>query len=52
MMFYSIFGLMNVLILLGGLAVSIYYLILFVKLATRGIRALDIYIEKNSRGDM
>ena len=29
-------------------AVSIYAFILFVKLATRGIKALDIYIEEKS----
>ncbi len=29
-------------------AVSIYCIVLFVKLATRGIKALDIYIENSS----
>lgn len=36
-----------ILINLALLSVSIYVLILLIKLARRGITALDIYIEKN-----
>jgi hypothetical protein len=32
---------------LGSIGLGIYALILFIKLAHRGIRALDIYIKKN-----
>lgn len=31
--------------------ISVYCLILFIKLAHRGIKALDIYIEKNNKSD-
>ena len=39
-------------IVLVVFALSVYFLILTIKLARRGIKALDIYIEKNngSRG--
>ena len=33
---------------IGLIVLSIYSLILFIKLATRGIKALDIYIDKNT----
>ncbi|MGI6678480.1 MAG: hypothetical protein ACOX2Q_05280 [Dehalobacterium sp.] len=36
-----------ILFYLGCLGLGIYSFVLFVKLATRGITALDIYIEKN-----
>lgn len=45
-MAYS-FGFFALLLYLGILGLSIYCFILFIKLATRGIKALDIYIEKN-----
>jgi len=50
MQFFSIFSIFPILfsLVLGGL--SIYCLILFIQLARRGIKALDIYIhEKNNR---
>lgn len=31
--------------------ILVYCLILFIKLAHRGIKALDIYIEKNNKSD-
>lgn len=42
------FGSMINLVLLG---ISIYTLVLFVKLANRGIKAFDIYIEEKSRNN-
>ena len=33
--------------MLGCFGLSVYCLILFIKLARRGIKALDIYINKN-----
>lgn len=42
------FSSMIFLIYIPLLAVSIFCLVLFIKLALRGIKALDIYIEKNS----
>ncbi len=47
--FPMVFSTINLLIFLLILGCSIYAFILFVKLARRGIRALDIYIEKNHR---
>lgn len=48
----SAFGFFGLLIYLGTLALGIYCLILFIKLARRGIKALDIYLNKhNDRGD-
>ncbi len=41
------FYIFNMFLLLVVLGVSTYGFILFVKLAKRGIKALDIYIEKN-----
>lgn len=41
------FTLFNLIILLAILGMGIYGFILFVKLAHRGIKALDIYIKKN-----
>jgi hypothetical protein len=47
----AILGLFYFVFMLGMLGTSIYGFILFVKLATRGIKALDIYLEeKNNRG--
>lgn len=42
-----IFFTINAAIMLAIIGLSIYGLILFIKLAKRGIRALDIYIQKN-----
>ncbi|WP_156456505.1 hypothetical protein [Abyssisolibacter fermentans] len=43
----SIFQIIIIIIYIGLLGLSIYCLILFIKLAKRGIKALDIYIKKN-----
>ncbi len=44
---YTLIPLANVAILLALIILSIYGLVLFIKLAKRGIKALDIYIQKN-----
>jgi len=45
------FGLFYFVFILGMLGISIYGFILFIKLANRGIKALDIYLdEKNNKG--
>lgn len=44
-----IISLLNFLLLLLIIGCSIFMFILFVKLARRGIKALDIYIEKNQK---
>lgn len=41
-------GLFSLLIFLAFLGLYIYLMVLFFKLAHRGIKALDIYISKNS----
>ncbi|WP_240843337.1 hypothetical protein [Acidaminobacter sp. JC074] len=46
------FGLLYILLLLVGIGIGIYCMVLFIQLAQRGIKALDIYIERNSRGDI
>jgi len=44
----GLFGIVNLIFMLSMFGVSIYAFILFVKLAHRGIEALEIYInEKN-----
>lgn len=43
-----LFGLFNIILLLGLIGVGIYGFILFVKLANRGIKALDIYINEKT----
>jgi uncharacterized membrane protein len=43
------FGLIYLIFMLAMLCVSIYAFILFVKLAHRGIDALDIYINEKNR---
>lgn len=42
------FGLFYLIFMLGMLGISIYGFVLFVKLANRGIKALDIYINEKS----
>lgn len=42
------FGMFGLLIWLAFLGLTVYVMILFIQLAQRGIRALDIYIRKNS----
>ncbi|MFD2699671.1 hypothetical protein ACFSVM_04260 [Paenibacillus shunpengii] len=47
MALYSAFSLFGILIYLVSIVVAIYLIVLFVKLARRGIQALDIYIDKH-----
>lgn len=47
-LFFLIYGV----IILGYLGISIYCIVLFIKLATRGIKALDIYNAKNGDGEV
>jgi len=42
------FQLINLALLLGFLVLGLYCAVLFIKLARRGIRALDIYIKNHS----
>jgi len=42
------FSLFNLLLMLGMIGISIYGFVLFVKLAHRGIKALDIYIDEKT----
>jgi hypothetical protein len=42
------FALLNFILILGMLCISIYGFVLFVKLAHRGIKALDIYINEKT----
>lgn len=35
---------------IGAFVISIYCLVLFIKLARRGIRALDLYIQEKENG--
>ena len=49
MVFGTLFTVLNLAIVIGALVIGVYGLILFVKLAKRGIVALDIYIENNKK---
>lgn len=50
MAIFSFLRFIYVIIILGLLGIGIYGFVLFVKLANRGIKALDIYIdEKNNK---
>ena len=44
---FVIITMLNIVLFIAIIACSIYAFILFVKLARRGIKALDIYIDKN-----
>lgn len=46
---FQIFQIINTLVLLGMLTGGIYLFVLVVKLARIGIKALDIYIDKNRK---
>jgi len=48
--FWSLFGVAYIAVAIGFLALSVYLMILMIKLATRGIRALDLYIREKERG--
>ena len=49
MAFGTFFAIFNLVIIVGALVIGVYSFILFVKLAKRGIVALDIYIENNKK---
>ncbi len=49
-MFAGLLMIPVVIIYIALLGVSIYCLVLFIKLAHRGIKALDIYLSKNKEG--
>ena len=42
------FGLVYIIFMLGMLGISIYGFVLFIKLAHRGIKALDIYLNEKT----
>lgn len=44
----GVFGIIYIFIIIGLIGLSIYTMILFIKVARRGIKALDIYINKNN----
>jgi len=46
----GMFGFLYFLLLMGMLVLSIVAMVLFIKLANRGIKALDIYIDEKNRG--
>lgn len=48
----SILSFINLIIILGLLGIGIYGFILLVKLANRGIRALDIYINEKTNNKL
>ena len=50
-MYLGSFQIVYLLILIATMGLSIYCLILFIKLAHRGIKALDIYIDKNDKNN-
>lgn len=41
------FSIVNVIIIIGYIAISIYLIVLLIKLLKKGIQALDIYINNN-----
>ncbi|MBZ9685895.1 hypothetical protein G9F72_006005 [Clostridium estertheticum] len=48
----SILSSLNLIIILGLLGLGIYGFMLFVKLANRGIKALDIYINEKTNNKL
>ena len=44
----SIVSFVNIIIMLGLFGIGIYCMVLFIKLANRGIKALDIYINEKT----
>ncbi|WP_234121373.1 hypothetical protein [Clostridium hydrogenum] len=47
-----VFSFINIIIILALLGIGIYGFVLFIKLAKRGIKALDIYIEEKSNNKL
>ncbi len=43
---------LNVILIIAAFTMAVVAFVLFIKLATRGIKALDIYIAKNSNKGM
>lgn len=41
------FSIVNLIIIIGYIAISIYLIVLLIKLLKKGIQALDIYINNN-----
>ncbi|KZL89951.1 hypothetical protein [Clostridium magnum] len=52
MTIFSIFSLINLIVIIGILASYIYGFVLFVKLAKRGIKAFDIYINEKTNNKL
>ena len=48
----GVIALFNIILVIALLVCSVYGFILFVKLANRGIKALDIYIKNNKGSDL
>ena len=48
----SILSFINIIIILGLFGIGIYGFVLFVKLANRGIKALDIYINEKTNNKL
>ena len=48
----SFLSFINIIIILGLLGIGVYGFVLFVKLANRGIRALDIYINEKTNNKL
>jgi flagellar biogenesis protein FliO len=48
----SVLSFINLIIILGLFGMGIYGFVLFVKLANRGIRALDIYINEKTNNKL
>ncbi|MGH4052511.1 MAG: hypothetical protein ACREVX_14480 [Clostridium sp.] len=49
---FRILSFINQIVILGLLGMGIYGFVLFVKLANRGIRALDIYINEKTNNKL
>jgi hypothetical protein len=49
---FTILSFINLIVILGLLGLGIYGFVLFVKLANRGIKALDIYINEKTNNKL
>jgi hypothetical protein len=49
---FRILSFINLIIILGLLGLGIYGFVLFIKLANRGIKALDIYINEKTNNKL
>lgn len=50
-MFGAVFAIPLLLLWISLIGLTVYSMVLFIKLATRGITAFDIYISKNQGGN-